>query len=131
MAVNTWARQLRQHQGEMTSLQTRPIPGRPACLSAEQWQGVLAVLEAGSLKTGFDTDRWTLLHICAVLLVTFWVRYHALYLASRLKALSWGAQQPAVYARERDDALVQAWLPHDWLRIKKGSAPESGEHVRR
>src|SRR5918992_2889588 len=108
----------------MTSLHTRPIPGRPARLSAEQWQCVLAVLKEGALKAGFDTDRWTLLRIRAMILVTFGVRYHAHYLARRLKALGWSAQQPAVYARERDDALVRAWLMHAWPRIKKRLAAD-------
>jgi transposase len=119
MAVSKWARQLHQHQGTMTSLHARPIPGRPARLSGEQWQCVLAVLKDGALKAGFDTDRWTLLRIRAVILVTFGVRYHAHYLARRLKALGWSAQQPAVYARERDEASVRAWLTHDWPRLKK------------
>ena len=103
----------------MTSLQTRPIPGRPARLSMEQWQRVLAVLQQGALQAGFDTDRWTLLRIRAVILVAFGVRYHAHYLARRLKALGWSPQQPALYARERDEALVRAWLTHDWPRLKK------------
>ena len=119
VAVSKWAQQLRQHQGDMASLRTRPIPGRPARLNVEQWERVLAVLKEGALKAGFDTDRWTLLRIRAVILVAFGVRYHAHYLARRLKALGWSAQQPAVYARERDDALVRAWLTHDWPRIKK------------
>ena len=89
MAVSKWARQRCQHQGDLTSWQTRPIPGRPARLSAAQWQCVLAVLKEGALKTGFDTDRWTLRRIRAVILVTFGVRYHAHYLARRLKALGW------------------------------------------
>jgi transposase len=106
MAISTWAQQLRQRQGDMASLHTRPIPGRPARLNVEQWKRVLAVLKGGALKAGVDTDRWTLLRIRAVMLVAFGVRYHAHYLARRLKALGWSAQQPAVYARERDDALV-------------------------
>jgi transposase len=81
-------------------------------------------------KAGFETDRWTLLRIRAVILVAFGVRYHAHYLARRLKALGWSSQHPAVYARERDDALVQTWLTHDWPRMKKGSPPESGDDVR-
>ena len=119
MAVSTWARQLHQHQGDMASLHTHSIPGRPARLRREQWQRVLAVLKEGALKAGFDTDRWTLRRIRAVILVAFGVRYHAHYLSRRLKALGWSPQQPAVYARERDDALVQAWLTHDWPRMKK------------
>ena len=119
MAVSKWARQLHQHQGNLTSLHTRPIPGRPAHLSVGQWQRVLAVLQQGALQAGFDPDRWTLLRIRAVILVAFGVRYHAHYLARRLKALGWSPQQPALYARERDEALVRAWLTHDWPRLKK------------
>jgi transposase len=119
MAVSKWARQLRQHRGDMASLHTRPILGRPARLNVAQWQRVLAVLKEGALKAGFDTDRWTLLRIRAVILVAVGVRYHAHYLARRLKALGWSPQHPAVYARERDDTLVKAWLTHDWPQIKK------------
>jgi transposase len=54
MAVSQWAQQLRQHRGDMTSLHTRPIPGRPARLSAAQWPRVLAVLQQGVLQAGFD-----------------------------------------------------------------------------
>jgi transposase len=77
MAVSKWARQLRQHHGDPASLHARPIPGRPSRLSAEQWQRVLAVLKEGALKVGFDTERWTLLRIRAVILVAFGVRYPA------------------------------------------------------
>src|SRR5918999_1437718 len=122
MAVSKWAQRIRQHQGDGASLHTRPIPGRPARLNVEQWQRVLAVLKDGALKAGFDTDRWTLLRIRAVILVAFGVRYHAHYVARRLKALGWSAQHPAVYARERDDALVEAWLTHDLPQIKKRRA---------
>jgi transposase len=80
---------------------------------------VLAVLKDGALKAGFETDRWMLRRIRAVILVAFGVRYHPHYLVRRLKALGWSPQHPAVYARERDDALVEAWLRHDWPRIKK------------
>jgi hypothetical protein len=38
--------------------------------------------------------------------------------------LGWSPQQPAVYARERDDALVKAWRIRDWPRIKKRRAVE-------
>jgi hypothetical protein len=65
-----------------------PFPAA-ARLSAEQRQRVLAALKQGALKAGFDTDRWTLQRIRAVLLVAFGVCYNAHYLACRLKALGW------------------------------------------
>ena len=97
MAISKWAQPLCQHQGDITSLHTRPIPGRPARLRAEPWPCVLAVLKDGALNARFDTDRWTLLRIRAVILVTLGVRYHAHYLARRLKVLGWSAQQPVVW----------------------------------
>ena len=119
MTVSRWAKSLAQHQGDIGSLKNRGIPGRPPRLMAEQWHQVLAGLQQGALNAGFDTDRWTLNRIRALLLVEFGVDYHAHYVARRLKALGWSPQYPAVYARERNDELVRAWLRHDWPRIKK------------
>jgi transposase len=118
-AVSKWAEQLRQSPGDLLSLKSKPVPGRPPRLTTDQWQDLLQVLRRGALQAGFDTDRWTLRRIRALILVECGVEYHAHYLARRLKALGWSPQHPAVYARERDDALVQAWLTRDWPRIKK------------
>lgn len=122
MAISKWAKQLRQHQDDLASLECRPRPGRPPRLTAVQWQHVLQRLTQGALRAGFETERWTLQRIRALIVVEFGVHYHAHYLARRLKALGWSPQEPAVYARERDEALVQAWLTHDWRRIKKRPA---------
>jgi transposase len=124
-AVSTWAEPLRQSQGDLRSLKSTSAPGRPPRLTTDQWQHLLRVLQRGALQAGFDTDRWTLQRIRAVIVVAFGVRYHAHYLARRLKALSWSPQHPAVDARERDDALVQAWLIRDWPRINKRLAAEA------
>jgi transposase len=124
-AVSQWARQLRQHHGDLGRLPTPPIPGRPARLRVAPWQRVLAVLTEGALTAGFETDRWTLVRIRAVMLVAFGGRSHAHDLARRLKALGWSAQPPAVSARERDEALVRAWLTHDGPRMNKRLAAEA------
>jgi transposase len=124
-AVSRWAQQLRRHQGNLGSLNKHRVPGRPPRLTPEQWQQLLRVLGRGALQAGFDTDRWTLRRIRAVILVQYGVAYHAHYLSHRLKTLGWSPPHPAVYARERDDTLVQAWLMHDWPRIKKRLAAEA------
>ena len=124
-AVSRWAHQLRQGQGALSRLNKRRVPGRPPRLTPEQWQLLLRVLGRGALQAGFDTDRWTLGRIRAVILVEFGVEYHPHYLSHRLKTLGWSPQHPAVYARERDEALVQAWLTHDWARIKKRLVAEA------
>jgi transposase len=124
-AVSRWAQQLRPSQGNLDGLNKHRVPGRPPRLTAAQWQQLLQVLGRGALQAGFDTDRWTLRRIRAVILVEFGVEYHAHYLSPRLNTLGWSAQHPAVYARERDDALVQAWLTRDWPRINKRLSAEA------
>jgi transposase len=125
MAVSKWAKQLDRHHGNLGSLKNRPRRGRPPRLTADQWQQVLALLTQGAQAAGFDTERWTLRRIRVLILVVCGVNYHAHYLARRLRMLGWSPQQPAVYARARDDALVQAWLTRDWPQIKKRLAVEA------
>jgi transposase len=124
-AVSQWARRLRENQGHLGGLNRRRVPGRPPRLTPEQWQHLLQILGRGALQAGFDTERWTLRRIRAVILVEFGVAYHAHYLSHQLNTLSWSPQHPAVYARERDEALGQAWLTQDWPRIKKRLAAEA------
>src|SRR5215211_6183104 len=112
-AVSRWAQQLRHHQGHLGGLNKRRVPGRPPRLTPEQWQHLLQVLGRGALQAGFDTDRWTLRRIRAVILVECGVASPAHDLSPRLTTLGWSPQHPAVYARERDEALVQAWLTQD------------------
>jgi transposase len=119
MAISKWAKRLQQHQGDLGSLTNRPIPGRPPWLTTAQWQQVLDWLTQGAQHAGFETERWTQRRIRALILVKFGVDYHPHYLARRLRALGWSPQHPVGYARERDEALVQAWLTRDWPRIKK------------
>jgi transposase len=124
-AVSRWARPLREHQGHLSGLHKRRVPGRPPRLTPEQWQRLRQVLGRGALQAGFDTERWTLRRIRAVMLVECGVAYHAHDLSHRLNTLGWSPQHPAVYARERDEALVRAWLTQDWPRINKRLAAEA------
>jgi len=91
-------------------MKKRRVPGRPPRLTLGQWQLLLRMLGRGALQAGFDTDCWTLGRIRIVILVACGVEYHTHYLSHRLTTLGWSLQYLAVYARERNDALVQAWL---------------------
>jgi transposase len=119
MAVSQWAERLRHSPHGFATLKRRPNPGRPPRLTSEQWQELLDVLEQGAMQSGFDTERWTLPRVRAVIERRFGVTYHAGYLSVRLRDLGWTAQVPAVLARERDEELIRAWLDRDWPRIKK------------
>jgi transposase len=88
-------------------------------LEPRQWQKLLGILKRGAMRAGFDTERWTLPRVRAVIERRFGVTYHASYLSVRLRDLGWSAQVPTVRARERDEELIRAWLDRDWPRIKK------------
>ena len=96
MTVSRWARRLARHQGDIGSLKNRGIPGWPPRLTAAPWHQVLAALQQGALKAGYDPDRGTLRRSRALMLVECGVDYHAPYVARRLKAVGWSPQCLAV-----------------------------------
>jgi len=116
-AVNRWAH--RFAQDGFDALKRRVRTGRTSRLTQQQWAGLLAVLEQGAQAAGFLTERWTLSRIQQVVQERFDVRFSTHYLSERLRKLGWSVQKPQSSPRERDDALVEAWLKGDWPRIKK------------
>jgi transposase len=132
-AVRQWAQQLRDRPGAgLKALRNRPRTGRPPRLTASQWRDVLKILRKGALKSGFETDRWTLRRIRDVVRRRFGVTYHPHYLAARLTASGWSPQIPVVRAKERDEEVIRAWLEQDWPRIRRKSQPEaSGDRLHR
>jgi putative transposase len=119
-AVSNWAQRL-AIQG-LAGLHSRPKPGRKPHLISAQWQQVLQHLQQGAQAAGFETERWTTRRVQNLIWKHFKVRYNANYLAEQLRALGWSPQKPAVYACERSDELVEAWLKSDWPRIQKKRA---------
>jgi len=119
-AVTHWKQRLRA--GGLRSLQRRLPPGGRSLLTASQWRQLLRLLRRGAQQAGFDSERWTLRRIATVIERTFGVHYHFRSLGPALHARGWSPQQPIVRAKERDEALIAAWLRHDWPRVKRGLA---------
>jgi putative transposase len=107
-------------------LRRRPKTGRPPKLRAAEWRRLATLLRRGSVACGYDTEQWTLKRVAHLIRREFGVRYHARYLERPLRALGFRPQRPAVQAKERDDALVAAWVKHDWEAIKKRLAARGG-----
>ena len=122
MAVSRWARQLRDRPRGLAGLKNRPRSGRPPRLAPQQWHELLKILEAGAIRSGLQTERWTLPRIRDVIARRWGVTYHPAYLSVKLRALDWSAQVPEVRARERGEVVIRAWIEHDWPRIKKKPA---------
>jgi transposase len=117
-AVTHWA----QHLDTGQALQRRVAPGRPPKLSPAQQRTLKRLLKRGARAAGFPTERWMLWRIQQVIEREFGVTYHEHSLSDVLAGLGWSLQQPLARAQERDEELIQAWLVHDWPRIKKGAA---------
>src|SRR3954452_15237465 len=121
-AVTQWKQRL--DRDGLSALRQRRSSGRPARLSEAQWDELLTLLQQGAVAAGFETERWTLRRIGRVIARTFGVRYHFRSLGRALRARGWSPQRPIPQARERDEALVAAWLKRDWPRIKRGLAAQ-------
>jgi len=119
-AVCQWARRLSTVPRGLAPLRRRPKTGRPPRLTPAQWTQLLGALTRGARAAGFDTERWTLRRIAAVVRRTFRVTLHPTALARGWLARGWSVHRPAPRARERDAARIAAWRTRDWARIKRG-----------
>src|SRR5207249_1353478 len=108
----------------LRGLHHRQPSGRASRLTAPQWRRLFRLLQRGAVAAGFDTERWTLRRMATLIERTFGVQYHFRSLGRALHAHGWSPQRPIPQAKERDDALVEAWLKRDWPRIKRGLAAQ-------
>jgi transposase len=118
-AVCQWAHRLTGHPNRLPALTAEPVPGRPARLADKQWQALLKFLSNGALVAGVEPDRWTLPRSRAGVCRHCGAEYHPRSLGRQLRVLGWSRQVPAPQARQRDPALVAAWLKRDWPQVKK------------
>jgi transposase len=95
-------------------------------LTPQQWRQLLRILKRGAYAAGFPTDRWTLPRIQQIVKKPFDVEHSPSWLCRRLHQLNWSPQKPAPRAKERDEALIQAWQAQDWPRTKKKSTAKQG-----
>jgi len=73
-AVSQWLK--RSEEGGKESLRSRPTPGRPARLSAEQKATLPELLKQGPRAFGFQADVWTAERVADLIEHQFGVRYH-------------------------------------------------------
>ena len=119
-AVSQW--RARWRRGGERRLEPRAKSGRPAGLSAGQWARLGRIVDRGAVAAGFDTERWTLRRIAAVIAREFGVRYHRRYLERPLKAHGFTPQHPATRAAERDEYVIARWPTREWVALKKRPA---------
>lgn len=122
-SVSRWAAAL--HQQGRRALRARPRTGRPPRLDARAWSRLGRLLDRGAQAAGFESERWTLRRIAALIAREFGVRYHPRYLERPLKAHGFTVQRPATQAKERDELVIARWPTRDWVALKKRRAASS------
>jgi transposase len=125
-AVSQWLSRARS--GRVDDLHNRPRLGAPARLSAEQRQGIPALLAPGAEHYGFLGDLWTNRRVAEVIERTFGVRYNVSHVRRLLRALGFSAQKPEVKARQRDERAITTWVQEELPAIKKSD--RRGTHAR-
>jgi transposase len=73
--------------------------------------------------------RWPLSRVADLIRREFTVNYHPNYLQRVLALLGFSPQKSLPRAVEQDEALVRAWLPQDWPRIKKARRHAAPDRV--
>lgn len=99
-------------------MQARPVPGRPANLTARQRHTLVRWILQGPEAFGFRTALWTCQRIAHLIHQRFHVTYHPDHVGRLLRACGLTPQRPQRTARECNDRRVRHWLQHDWSRIE-------------
>ncbi|SRR5579883_347177 len=102
------------------ALKSRPLPGVPSKLTAEQKAQLPALLSRGATAFGFAGDVWTCERITAVIVQEFAVAYHPDHVRKLLRALGWSYQKPQVRATQRNEQAIAHWQQERLPYLKKG-----------
>jgi len=116
-SVSRWKEAYHTHGEE--GLKAKPHPGRGAGLSDADKEHLVALLLAGPVAAGYDTELWTCARVAQVIERNFGITYHPSHVWKILRSLGWSCQFPEQQGRERDEAAIKQWREQEWPRIKK------------
>lgn len=118
--IYRWCGQYRKNKKQ--GLKSRPTPGAPRRLTAEQLVKLEKMLLAGAKANGFGNELWTCPRIKELIKTRFKVDYHVDHIVRLLARMGWSAQRPAKRALERDDKRIRQWVKTDFPNVKKKPA---------
>jgi transposase len=121
-AVSQWLAAARV--GGSDALLSRPAPGHPAKLSAEQRRLLPDFLWHGPEAYGFRGEVWTCPRVAHVLKEEFGVSYSRSQVSRILKELNWTPQVPITRALQRDEDAIERWRAEVWPRLRERAKRE-------
>ena len=101
----------------VAGLESKPHPGRPPKLTAEQEAQVLCWFDRSPTEFGYPNELWTGKRVVEQVRKHFKVTLHPGYILTWLAERRITPQKPKSVPRERDDAAVKRWLQTDWPRL--------------
>jgi|SRR5215210_2842026 transposase len=119
-SVRRWVAAFRQAGG--TGLCARPPAGRPRKLTNTQEKIIRRWLADKPTEHGFATDLWTGPRLAHLIREEFGIELNPKYLTVWLRRRGFTPQKPRRVPRQRDPAVIAAWLETQWPRIKKRPA---------
>src|SRR5262249_40179265 len=118
-SLSRWRRRARQEGG----LKSKPHPGPPARLTAQDCQRLEALLMQGAEAHGWPNDLWTAPRVGKLIKDCFGVHYHSGYVGEILKRrLDWTPQKPQRQPSGGDDTAIAMWVQEQFPRIVSEAA---------
>jgi transposase len=121
-AVSQWVAAARAHGPD--ALRSRPIPGHPAKLTADQRRRLPDCLWHGAEAYGFRGDVWTCARVARVIEEEFAARYGKSQVSRLLRDLGWTPQIPITRAIRRDEEAFERWRVGVWPELKRRAKRE-------
>jgi transposase len=100
--------------------------GRKPLLDAGQRQRLVARLQEGPERLGYETPLWTCARVVHLIEQEFGVQYHAGHVWKLLRQLNWSPQRPVGRALERNEEAIREWKQKTWPVIKKQPQRKAG-----
>lgn len=93
--------------------------GRPARLSAAQWEHLADILDSGPVAHGLNTGVWTSPLIAQIIQEEFAVSYHPGHVRHLLKRLNFSVQRPKTRLVQADPKKQNRWIRYTHPNLKK------------
>ncbi|HET6385261.1 MAG TPA: IS630 family transposase [Armatimonadota bacterium] len=107
-----------------SALYSRPKPGRPSKLDAEQLRRLPGFLLHGAEAYGFRGDVWTCQRVAGAINEEFGVSYSKSQVSRLLKRMGWTPQSPITRAIQRDEEAIERWRDNSWPALKQKALRE-------
>jgi len=121
VTVAKWMKAYRD--GGEASLAAKPVPGRPRFLADEQEAEVRSWLLKKPSEFGFRTDLWTAARVAQLIREKLGVAFHPSSPREWLSKRGYSPQKPIRRAKQRNPAVIDAWLGQAYPALQKKSRP--------